>query len=567
MEWLAAIPGVSATRHAAAKGGGHGNVGACDNKSTARCRALDPLRGLRLHGGHSRTPAWAGPAHTREFLLGTFASLLVATLYLACSLVFTEFRDVFEFNPDEGNNLIKALLLAQGKTFTHGIWSDQPPLFAYALLGCFKLFGMGVDVARTVVLVTSAVLVFSLYDGVRMLSERRAGLVAAHLGATMAVGALLLAGRFAPLRVSVMIGIPSIAFVSLAVWAALRAGFVEHGARARAVWGAVAGACLAVSLGIKLFTLFVAPVVCLTVLGPRVREFAASRVRARPVAVADQPLLLRDSAAFAIGFVPVLLLVFSPVFAPQAFAELFRSHLAAERGYQVASTVGGLLVLDWGIYLGALTGVVLLARDRRWEALPWCAWLALAMAALALHNPVWLHHSLLMVVPAAGLLGLGMTAVIDFVPAARRAVAALAVVSLASVLLLTAADARLRRLAHPGPRHESRGDKSALAAIERANVAPGSMITARQIFAFYLQRPIPERLSVTSLKRLQTGGLEAGELEQLVAAGEARLVLLSDRWPADLREAVRRNMGTRYERFYEDPANGELELWRRVNVR
>ena len=185
-------------------------------------------------------------------------SVIVAAIYLSLSLLFTDFRPVFEFNPDEGNNLIKGLLLLQGQSFAHGIWSDQPPLFSYALLACFELFGVDVGVARGLVLVMSAVLVFALYDSVRQLAVPRAGTSAAHLGATLAVVCLLVSARFAPLRVAVMIGLPSIAMLALALWAALAAGFGENEPRSRAPLRVAAGAFLALSLAIKLFTLFVA---------------------------------------------------------------------------------------------------------------------------------------------------------------------------------------------------------------------------------------------------------------------------------------------------------------------
>ena len=51
------------------------------------------------------------------------------------------FHDVFEFDPDEGNNVIKALMLAEGHALYAEIWSDQPPLFTHLLRGWFALTG------------------------------------------------------------------------------------------------------------------------------------------------------------------------------------------------------------------------------------------------------------------------------------------------------------------------------------------------------------------------------------------------------------------------------------------
>jgi hypothetical protein len=484
---------------------------------------------------------------------GSWTSLAVAAVYLAYSLLFTEYRRVFEFNPDEGNNLIKALLLEQGQSFAGGIWSDQPPLFAYALLACFKAFGSDVGVARGLVLVTSAVLVFALYDSVRRLAGRRLFGSAAHLGATVAVAGLLVSARFAPLRVSVMIGLPSIAMLSLAMWAALAAGFCETDPRRRACLQCVAGAMLALSLAIKMFTLFVAPIVYLTLLAPELAGLRRAGVRP----------LLRASALFAAGLLPVLLVALAPVLSCRAFSELFRSHLVAESQYDSGISVGHLLALDAPLYCAAVAGLPLVLRAQRRAALPWLVWLGLATALLAVHNPLWSHHSQLLVVPAAGLVGLGAANLIALVAPVRQRMAALALGATVLVLLLTAAGSRVQRLHRPGPRHQSRRDLSAIAAIRRADVAPGSMVTARQIFAFYLQRPVPVQLSVTSLKRLRTDGLAARELLSLVDASDTQLVLLSERWPSELRESVRRAMHGRYELLYADPENAALEVWRR----
>ncbi|HET9953991.1 MAG TPA: hypothetical protein VFQ61_05790, partial [Polyangiaceae bacterium] len=66
---------------------------------------------------------------------GSWPALAVTLTYWALSYGFTRFRDIFEIDPDEGNNLIKALLLDRGHAFLTEIWSDQPPLFPHLLWG------------------------------------------------------------------------------------------------------------------------------------------------------------------------------------------------------------------------------------------------------------------------------------------------------------------------------------------------------------------------------------------------------------------------------------------------
>ncbi len=126
---------------------------------------------------------------------------------------------VFEFDPDEGNNVIKALLVRHGYAYGTEIWTDQPPLFSYLLLPVFTVFGWTMDVARSVVSAFSALLVFGLYEALR----RSVG----HLGSLAGVGLLLASALYVPLSVSVMIGLPSVACLTLSHPALHRVGSIR----------------------------------------------------------------------------------------------------------------------------------------------------------------------------------------------------------------------------------------------------------------------------------------------------------------------------------------------------
>src|SRR5262245_24623627 len=78
-------------------------------------------------------------------------ALVVSLLVFAWLVWVNASGQVFEFDPDEGNNVIKALLVKEGYQYGTQIWTDQPPLFSYLLLPFFALFGQTMDVARGVV--------------------------------------------------------------------------------------------------------------------------------------------------------------------------------------------------------------------------------------------------------------------------------------------------------------------------------------------------------------------------------------------------------------------------------
>ena len=88
------------------------------------------------------------------------------------------FRDVFSFNPDESNNLMKAQLVAAGHSLFSDIWSDQPAVFTYMLRHWMDFTAWTVEQARILVLLCSCVLIWSFYQVVRR--------TASHVGAALA---------------------------------------------------------------------------------------------------------------------------------------------------------------------------------------------------------------------------------------------------------------------------------------------------------------------------------------------------------------------------------------------
>ncbi len=79
-------------------------------------------------------------------------------IFIAFMLLFFPFRDKFQFDGDEGINLMKAMLMLRGYPLYNQIWSDQPPLLTYLLAIVFRVFGFEVNVARLTVLLLSSVL-------------------------------------------------------------------------------------------------------------------------------------------------------------------------------------------------------------------------------------------------------------------------------------------------------------------------------------------------------------------------------------------------------------------------
>jgi len=94
--------------------------------------------------------------------LSRWGSLLLILVMLL--IVFTSpFRDVYEYSSDEGRNLLRAGLIAEGYPLYTAIWNDQPPLFPAVLQLWLKVFGASAANGRLLTLVFSCGLVLAFY--------------------------------------------------------------------------------------------------------------------------------------------------------------------------------------------------------------------------------------------------------------------------------------------------------------------------------------------------------------------------------------------------------------------
>lgn len=478
------------------------------------------------------------------------AALLVAVLYLIGSLVFTEFASVFEFDPDEGYNLGKVMSLRAGHVFLREIWSDQPPLFSYLLLAVFKLFGPSMVAARTVVLCLSAALVFFTYDSVVKLHREGMSRWVAHFAASMAVLLLLTSTGFAVWRVSVMIGLPCVTLAAGAAWAASEAMRQGEGSRTERGWIVASGVLLGLSVGIKLITLILAPVLIVTLAMARSTAPWSARLRG------GWSRGLWWMGAFGI----TVLVALAPALLSGAAEELYLVHAAARSTYRSKHTVVGFVERDPVLFALAATSVALLPLGRGSRSLPWLGWLLFGLAALWRHQPLWLHHVQLLIAPAVVLAG----AAIQGVWAALARIGGRPVgLGAALVLALTVAWSsaeRMPSLLRPALRDQ--GAQWRLLDRLRPLYRGGYVATDRQILAFYLGAPVPPALAVTSAKRMRSGQLGARDIAAQIEQSEADLVILN-RWSKRLRRQLRRALATRYELVVQDASARGLEVYRR----
>jgi len=448
--------------------------------------------------------------------------LALPLAFLAAMLIFFPFRQRFEFDLDEGLNAMKALLVARGYPLYTQVWSDQPPLLTYLLAACFRVFGASVDAGRILVLLFSTLLLAAVVHYLRMTW----GLWHALAGGLF----IILLPFYTSLSVAIMVGLPSIAFaclslLALAAWQQYR----------QERWLVVSALLLGISVLIKLFTGFLAPIFALGLL----LEERARLVDAHSWRRVLRPALLWSLIFGAVTAGAGLLLV-----GPADLSQLITTHLAARQGAAFISLtedqpISWYLRDAWPFLLLGGLGCVFAALERRWTSFYLLAWAGVAYLLLSFHAPVWYHHQFLITIPAAILAAIAAGEGIRVIPhvlrsraflSGRTLLAALALVGFIAVL---GARARLTyySFAMPAslipPEAPTGGHETDfLAAMARYTTNTHWVITDMPMYAFRVGLLVPPPLAAITDKRLSSGEITEEQIIQVIEKYQPEQVLL-----------------------------------------
>ena len=426
----------------------------------------------------TREPEWPGSAHL---------AYLLPVLFVVAVAVLCGRLPNFEFDPDEGGNLMKALLVQYGHPLYTEIWSDQPPLFTHALAWLFRLTGPSVASGRWLVMISSGLLLWGAFQYLRLTT----GTVAAAGGLVLIAGLPL----FVTLSMSVMIGLPSLALAMLALAA------LAHWRSRGSPWLLAASAgFLALSVLTKGFTLVLVP------------AFAAGMLMDR-----DLGCLRRRAAMLLLWvamFGAVALAVTCLLVGPRSLGMLLKPHLAARdlAAYQGFTLVRAVRPARYLLELAVAGGLLARSRHNRAALYP-LFWMFAGILALAFHRPVWPHQHLLVSLPAALLAAEIFSTVPWFMrclreQGVRRWRRSVAVVL--AILVLAMIGAQLRRTYRLSVRWLERRDRALQSEDWRLTAAMAGhagttrwVVTDRPMYAFRASLLVPPEMAVVSEKRLR----------------------------------------------------------------
>lgn len=432
--------------------------------------------------------------------------------------------DSFEFDTDEGINIMKALLLSKGYPLYREIWSDQPPLFTYALAVAFRIFGFDVDVARFLVLMLSALLLAGVWQFLQTVGGRAYAIVGCLL--------TIVLPYYMRLSISSMIGLPAISFAVISL--ALLANW--HTRRTYG-WLVLSAVALSISIFTKVFTAFLCPVFVLGIVGAELFRKESGRWQKK----------LWPGILWAVTFVTasgtILLLTIDVSYIPQ----LFVTHIAARTVPDMQNfTLQRLMQNVYSLIFLALLGGLLMIRKKQWLALYPLVWFASAYVVLINHIPVWSHQQLLITIPAIILAACGVGEVVRWMPhlGSKRKLIGIrgfvAAIAFAGIIIFVSdripgiSDQFSRKPSYavqhgelPLPGYQ---DRILSKMIQYAPITTW-VVTDSPMYAFRAGLPVPPGLAAISWKRIKTGKLTEAEVLDTIRVRNPEQVLFTRfRW-------------------------------------
>lgn len=447
--------------------------------------------------------------------------IAVALVFLVFTFSYYPFREKLQFDSDEGLNLMRSMLVALGHPLYSEVSSDQPPLLTHILALLFRVAGFEVNPARLLVLLFSSLLVWS---GSQFLQ-----ITWGKLAAVLFLPLVVMLPQYLRLSTSVMIGVPSIALagvsmVFVALW---------H-QRKNNLWLVLSGFVLALSVLIKLFTGFLAPIFLIgitlsTYLDRREKGFSWS--------------LLKPGLTWSLCFAALTILLGLGLVGPQNVWLIIFPHVTAPATDWLqdgAYTINNRLQAAGPLLLLAFFGALAAVYKRNWLTLYPLAWGLVAYTLFSFYSPVFYHHQLLVTVPAAmiaaAFVGDGLTSLLQVREPAHLArlqtllgLGALIGFLWVSSYYLPGLDRDLRN----SPRLSGFSLKATagkLRVLRTMNAYIDQtewILTDMPIYAFRVHRPVPPILATFSSKRLATGSLTEEDILTAVQQYRPEQVLIA----------------------------------------
>jgi len=445
--------------------------------------------------------------------------LVPSGIFFAWIFTSYPYREVFAMDLDEGINLIKALLVGRGYHLYSQIWSDQPPLFTYLLTGFFELSEYQVNKGRLLSLIFSTILVWASMQYLRLVWGRLAALCGLAL--------LVLLPGYLSFSVTVLIGLPSLAFAVLSMLA-----LAFWHTRRHPVWLWLSGFLFSLSIFTKLITAFIIPIFLIGLI-------ADEYTRKRPGISFTE--LVKPVLSWSVSFGLSSIVLGGWLVDSAGIPQLVLPHVQASqmdifRAPDSTLTIQYHLLSAWPVMLLALLGAVSLILRKRWLGLYPLAWTCLAYLLLTQYAPVWSHQQLLVTVPAALLAAGGLGEALGELPgilkSSQRDWSKItlngAMLTAACLVLIVQIPKVVSRwqIWEESAQKPTSAETTVLRKLDKFASQTRWLVTDQPMYAFREGLLVPPELAVLSSKRVETGNLTADEVQTVIQHYQPEQILI-----------------------------------------
>ena len=418
----------------------------------------------------------------------------------------------YELSTDEGINVMKSALSMHGFSLYDQIWSDQPPLFTHVQAWWFSIFGSGLAQGRSLVLLFSSVLTWLLCQIVTM--ERRL------FSGCCAVVFLLCSGDFLLCSMKIMIGIPALALALLSVYFF----YIYRFFGGNKYFLLLSAFVLALSAATKLFTIILLPAFTVEIIRGRWLDNSTENNNFKNMT----GLLVSWWGVFLAGIV-IVFYFSAPNLYPKYIDQIILPHarlMEKAEGLQWQE-IHELAQIDYDYLALALLGVIVMVMRRKFSFIFPLTWLVSSIIFLLHHNPIWHHHYLLISLPLVWLATLAVGE-IDLRPLwhflvgrGKLAVPSRSLVEPCIFCLILMAmayhlPAKFERLRDRFPDYQSEINQNIVGTMLKYQSQTNWVVTDRPVYPFVGQLLVPPELAVFSLKRFNSGFLDAKDIKRVI---------------------------------------------------
>jgi len=471
-------------------------------------------------------------------------NIIVPILFLGLAFLMMPISQVFVFDTDEGQELIKAVLYSQGYSLYDPIWSDQPPLFTILLSAWFNLWGESIIAARSLILIFATLLIWAFSHIIRLSLGKIAAIVAVVM--------LAISCNFLRLSVSVMIGIPCLALAILSLYF-----LVLYQKQNKLCFLLLSGISFAISLQFKMFTVFLIPIWSILIIEP---EWQKPRdVWVRNVVI---------KTAIWIGAIASTFLIIGFTFNSLQLESFLQFHLTSNLknvfvNENSLADVALMYLQEIDYTLLAIFGLGTIVKSRAWLPKIPVFWLIVASLILIRHKPVWYHHYLLLSIPLTWLALYGLHLAFSLqkskhwyesIHFQNRKSVNLRKIALG--LCLFAAIAMPIKIAVLQWQNQifirnSQVSWEIVAEIERYKTQTNWLFTDNPGYAFYTGLKVPPEIAVLSRKRVASGEMTPEYLQSLLDRYDPEQIII-ERFP-EVRGAIAPNLQANYSKIESKP--------------